>query len=788
MTIAQQINSSPEIVQNRLLAAIELGQSRWSVANKVSNALNLRDQHGNLQVRSTYEVLNHRWPNEMNLLKTGREAAEALASRVAESHQPLSQFFLPVNEYKSVQLVQVNSSELRTLYKRVQLENPDATELACRPLQYLIMVNDSCAGVIGFDAPNIHSFQREQFIGWGEKRTELLEDNIVRMNTFFLRSNVSKQAVVPSILKVLPVQFEIDYREKYGFAPVIFETYSITPQLEPYFVKSNWQYIGPRERKHRKPFSCFLFTTAEDIWTALGVDPNDGMGPLGNGGLSPEEWVEQELQYLDLGDERRNRVIIEILKRLVKSPNSSLLEALEGDPKLARRLYYHLAKMEEKIKRDPDYLKKLALANFFTLIRRVRALPTCLFISDGVRANYDTLIKCMGMGAIGAVGSGDNLTTILGLYFQQLLCTDENGKTVGLAGIDFRAFPLRKKGVEVSDDEKRTYLWQLEFQQTALIKKYCPNTQCIYLADREADMMPLFFMMALYDYVDFVVRSHWDRVDARTNQKIQAKVAKEKPLGTHTFTQERQSERKNKEKRSKRYVTLTIRATPVSIRLEGTEEEFEGIERRFVNATLIHAYEENPPEGENPVSWYLLTSLKVETLEDAIHCIHLYKERWRIEDENRVVKTTYKLEELQNHSAVRIAILAHLLFLASTRITALNMLSRTQPEEPVSTCANELEEHVVNLVAEDMGETEVENVGDYVRIVAKLGGYLGRKGDSHPGNEVVGKGVKVFNCIVKGSSLVLKTTHDFIMSCESLEEVRLYIQNKILMLGGLPGP
>ena len=54
----------------------------------------------------------------------------------------------------------------------------------------------------------------------------------------------------------------------------------------------------------------------------------------------------------------------------------------------------------------------------------------------------------------------------------------------------------------------------------------------------------------------------------------------------------------------------------------------------FVEMTVIEAKElaESVKEGEDPVSWTLLTTHSVKTATDALQCIKWYSQRWLIEE------------------------------------------------------------------------------------------------------------------------------------------------------------
>ena len=68
-------------------------------------------------------------------------------------------------------------------------------------------------------------------------------------------------------------------------------------------------------------------------------------------------------------------------------------------------------------------------------------------------------------------------------------------------------------------------------------------------------------------------------------------------------------------------------------------EEFggAGIDDYRFNAVL--AEEINPPKGETPLKWLLLTSEPVESLAQALRVIDIYTHRWRIEEFHKAWKT-----------------------------------------------------------------------------------------------------------------------------------------------------
>src|SRR5260370_35156112 len=68
--------------------------------------------------------------------------------------------------------------------------------------------------------------------------------------------------------------------------------------------------------------------------------------------------------------------------------------------------------------------------------------------------------------------------------------------------------------------------------------------------------------------------------------------------------------------------------------------------------------EADPPQPEattqEPLCWMLLTTLPVDTFEQAAQCVHWYRLRWVIERSHLVLKSGCRIEELQGETAARL--------------------------------------------------------------------------------------------------------------------------------------
>ncbi|MES0160269.1 MULTISPECIES: hypothetical protein [unclassified Mesorhizobium] len=81
--------------------------------------------------------------------------------------------------------------------------------------------------------------------------------------------------------------------------------------------------------------------------------------------------------------------------------------------------------------------------------------------------------------------------------------------------------------------------------------------------------------------------------------------------------------------------------------------------------TYIHALEENPPPGREPIDWKLVTNLPVEDLSVAVEKLGWYALRWKAEVFHKVMKSGCRAEEARLETAERLA-----KFLRSSRWSA----------------------------------------------------------------------------------------------------------------------
>ena len=156
---------------------------------------------------------------------------------------------------------------------------------------------------------------------------------------------------------------------------------------------------------------------------------------------------------------------------------------------------------------------------------------------------------------------------------------------------------------------------------------------------------------------------------------------------------------------------------------------------------LVHVREEAQPEGAERLEWFLLTTLAVQSRQDAERVLEWYRLRWRIEDWHRVLKTDCKVEYMAHRTGEWIERAVTIKAVIASRLMAMMLLGRDTPELPAETLFSDIEIAVLEDFAQDRKLLPPDNIGRAVLTTTMLGGYLGfkRKRCAGPATKCGGK-------------------------------------------------
>jgi len=98
----------------------------------------------------------------------------------------------------------------------------------------------------------------------------------------------------------------------------------------------------------------------------------------------------------------------------------------------------------------------------------------------------------------------------------------------------------------------------------------------------------------------------------------------------------------------------------------------------------IEAREARPPKGASPILWRLLTTLPVNSVEQACEKVGWYAQRWQIEVIHKVLKSGCQIQQRQLESAARLERALAIDQVVAWRVLALCKAAREEPDAAVS--------------------------------------------------------------------------------------------------------
>lgn len=429
-----------------------------------------------------------------------------------------------------------------------------------------------------------------------------------------------------------------------------------------------------------------------------------------------------ELAGIDLGDQRLNRRARRVLAKLGDKPTVSIPAACGGwhETRAAYRLFDH----------DAVTAQAVLAPHIACTVERMGAHPRVLCIEDTSELDYTGKPSMQGLGPL-------NLETRQGLYLHPTLAVTPERLCLGLLNVHRWVREPGRLGQDKDPkralEEKESVRWVDGYRRVDELTEQLPNTRLTYVADREADIYDVFVEAPCPDTAaDWLVRGQHDRVLAN-GQTLRQYVAEAPVLTATTF------ERPASHGVTARTVHQELRAVRVTLPAPRRPDRT----LPAVDITVLLASEPQPPAGEEPVEWLLLTNLPVDTPAQALEKIQWYLCRWQIEVYFRILKSGCRIEKLQLETRARLEPALALYMIVAWRVLFLTMLGRACPEMPCDVVFDTAEWHAVYIVTARQPPPDTPpSLDQMVRMVAGLGGFLGRKSDGFPGPQTLWIGLQ----------------------------------------------
>jgi len=221
---------------------------------------------------------------------------------------------------------------------------------------------------------------------------------------------------------------------------------------------------------------------------------------------------------------------------------------------------------------------------------------------------------------------------------------------------------------------KESNKWLTSFKAATATAASCPATTIVSVGDREADLYELFALAATTPKAPLLlVRAKHDR----TLQEEQGKLSEYLDRCPEAGIQELLVPRRGKQ--PARTAQLSIRYGKVTLAPPKQKPD-----EPSLAVWVIHAEEQEPPEGVAALCWVLLTTVPTESFDAACEHLSWYALRWTIEVFHRTLKSGCKIENRQLGSASRLEACLAIDLVVAWRIHHLTKLGRETPDVPCS--------------------------------------------------------------------------------------------------------
>lgn len=336
-------------------------------------------------------------------------------------------------------------------------------------------------------------------------------------------------------------------------------------------------------------------------------------------------------------------------------------------------------------------------------------------VQDTTEINFSG--RDRGRTGLGAGGNGD----ALGFFIHPVIAIDRDDEAVvGLVDAqiwtrqDAALAPHRSRIFA----DKESYRWLVGAERSR--QRLAAAASVVMVGDREADIYALFARCP--KAIDLVVRSAYDRSLSDDTSLLES-LADLPNFGTMEVKVSARPGQKA------RLAKLRLRAGKINLRRP--RNRLDDGDPKALCLTVVESYEVDPPKGVKPLNWRLLTSLAVDDEADAREIIHIYRQRWRIEEVFRALKSTgLRLEESQVEAAHRLFKLAALGIAAAVRIVQL-VDARDTSTRPAKDVIDEALIASVALIGKDLEGKTKRQKNPHRRgslawlswITARLGGW-----------------------------------------------------------------
>jgi hypothetical protein len=447
----------------------------------------------------------------------------------------------------------------------------------------------------------------------------------------------------------------------------------------------------------------------------------------------PGTWAEQTFGSADLGDRRRTRRLVRSAAQIAAQPEKSFTQVFDWNE---LRGFYRLCDQSEAT------LAAVMGPHWEQTRQAMGQQPLVLILHDTSELDFSSHHKLTGIGQIGNEnGKGF-------LQHNSLAVLPQPQQVLGLAYQQLKVRQPAPEGESTYQRKRRrreSDLWLEGFRGSGRPPEGC----CwVDVCDRGSD-----------DYEGMrTAREMGHHFLFRANQNRRVFVTPERDRQEYLLDYARSLPAQGSDVvaipgrggRPPRMAQVSLAAAAVAVPAPAGTAKCR--QQPLIAAWVIRIWEPQPPAGvEEPLEWILLCSLPTTTLEQLKERRDWYCCRWMIEVFHNIEKNGCSEEDRRFETAQRMETCLALLSVVAVRVYQLRCALETQADAPAEQAGTETEIRIIRRLLKHKDRTFT--VRAFVRGVARLGGFLGRKGDGEPGVRALWRGYQRLQDMILGLHL-----------------------------------
>lgn len=452
--------------------------------------------------------------------------------------------------------------------------------------------------------------------------------------------------------------------------------------------------------------------------------------------------LSDEFVGCQFGDHRLSKRVATIADAFGRNPNLSIPAAMDSSKAEIDGCYRFFN--NENV--SPE---KILQPHIAATYKRINQIGFVLLVQD--TSEIDLTRPEQQVEGAGAMDSESRR----GVFYHPMVAFDETGVSLGIVGQKCWTRETISKASQTEKQtkrrqtpitEKESFRWieGLQWAQTAAAA--CPETTCVCVSDSESDIYDLFAAALASDQPNLHLlvragqnRNTTDQQDWADQVRKTAKIA-DQCVDIRARTA-KIGDGKSARSRSREGRTAQLEIRKATIEICRPIHGNKSLPAK-VKLHVVLCEEVNPPEGEDPISWMLVTTLPIDTCEDVQRIISSYCVRWQIECYFKTLKSGCRIEHRRFEHVDRVLNCLALYSVVAWRLMYLCHLGRQCPDMDCEVIFEPSEWRSVYVVLKkEIPVSGCPRLNDVISAIASLGGYIDRKGNE-PGTQTLWIGLQ----------------------------------------------